>query len=136
MALPQLTDEQVQTWTRTQKDRWWLENVYRGDLPQLTITKVMTGYADVDNSGSITLGDVLTFGITASNAGSVPLTDVEVSDTMISPDSTTCAVLQPGGTCALTGTYTVAIADLQAGSVVNTATADSTEMAGVITPSP
>lgn len=97
------------------------------DLPQLTITKVMTGYADVDNSGSITLGDVLTFGITASNAGSVPLTDVEVSDTMISPDSTTCAVLQPGGTCALTGTYTVAIADLQAGSVVNTATADSTE---------
>ena len=97
------------------------------DLPQLTITKVMTGYADVDNSGSITLGDVLTFGITASNAGSVPLTDVVVSDTMISPDSTTCAVLQPGGTCALTGTYTVAIADLQAGSVVNTATADSTE---------
>jgi uncharacterized repeat protein (TIGR01451 family) len=97
------------------------------DLPQLTITKVMTGYADVDNSGSITLGDVLTFGITASNAGSVPLTDVVVSDTMISPDSTTCAVLQPGETCALTGTYTVAIADLQAGSVVNTATADSTE---------
>ena len=97
------------------------------ELPQLTITKVMTGYADVDNSGSITLGDVLTFEITATNAGSVPLTDVVVSDTMISPDSTTCAVLQPDETCALTGTYTVAIADVQAGSVVNTATADSTE---------
>jgi uncharacterized repeat protein (TIGR01451 family)/fimbrial isopeptide formation D2 family protein len=97
------------------------------ELPQLTITKVMTGYADVDNSGSITLGDVLTFEIIATNAGSVPLTDVVVSDTMISPDSTTCAVLQPDADCTLTGTYTVAIADVQAGSVVNTAAADSTE---------
>ena len=44
MALPQLTDEQVQTWTRTQKDRWWLENVYRGDLPQLTIRSAVTGF--------------------------------------------------------------------------------------------
>ena len=64
-------------------------------------------------------------GVTPSDT--TQLTDVVVSDTMISPDSTTCAVLQPGETCALTGTYTVAIADLQAGSVVNTATADSTE---------
>jgi len=44
MALPQLSDEQVQTWTRTQKDRWWLENVYRGDLPQLTIRSAVTGF--------------------------------------------------------------------------------------------
>lgn len=44
MALLQLTDEQVQTWTRTQKDRWWFENVYRGDLPQLTIRSAVTGF--------------------------------------------------------------------------------------------
>ena len=37
MALAQLTDEQTRTWTREQKDRWWFENVYRGDLPQLTL---------------------------------------------------------------------------------------------------
>src|SRR5467141_2203065 len=44
MALLQLTDEQVRTWTREQKDRWWLENVYRGDMPQLTIRSAVTGF--------------------------------------------------------------------------------------------
>ena len=44
MALAQLTDEQTRTWTREQKDRWWFENVYRGDLPQLTIRSGITGF--------------------------------------------------------------------------------------------
>lgn len=44
MALAHLTDEQTRTWTREGKDRWWLENVYRGDLPQLTIRSGLTGF--------------------------------------------------------------------------------------------
>jgi uncharacterized oligopeptide transporter (OPT) family protein len=44
MALAQLTDEQTRTWTREQKDRWWFENIYRGDLPQLTIRSGLTGF--------------------------------------------------------------------------------------------
>jgi uncharacterized oligopeptide transporter (OPT) family protein len=44
MALAQLTDEQTRTWTREQKDRWWFENVYRGDLPQLTLRSGLTGF--------------------------------------------------------------------------------------------
>ena len=44
MALQHLTDEQVRTWTREQKDRWWLENIYRGDMPQLTIRSAVTGF--------------------------------------------------------------------------------------------
>jgi OPT family oligopeptide transporter len=44
MALPQLTEEQIQTWTRAQKDRWWFENVYRGDVPQLTVRSALTGF--------------------------------------------------------------------------------------------
>jgi len=44
MALHQLTEEQTATWTRQQKDRWWLENVYRGDLPQLTFRSALTGF--------------------------------------------------------------------------------------------
>ncbi|MDQ3118401.1 MAG: OPT/YSL family transporter, partial [Verrucomicrobiota bacterium] len=44
MALAQLTDEQTRTWTREEKDRWWLENVYRGDLPQLTLRSGLTGF--------------------------------------------------------------------------------------------
>ncbi|HET7730034.1 MAG TPA: OPT family oligopeptide transporter [Usitatibacter sp.] len=44
MAIPQLTEEQVRGWTREQKDRWWLENVYRGDMPQLTLRSAITGF--------------------------------------------------------------------------------------------
>ncbi len=44
MALQHLDDEQIRTWTRTQKDRWWLENIYRGDMPQLTLRATATGF--------------------------------------------------------------------------------------------
>lgn len=44
MALLHLTDEQVQTWSREQKDRWWLENVFKGDMPQLTLRSALTGF--------------------------------------------------------------------------------------------
>ncbi len=44
MAIPHLTPEQIQTWTREQKDKWWLENVFRGNMPQLTIRSAITGF--------------------------------------------------------------------------------------------
>ncbi len=44
MAIKTLTDEQIRTWTREQKDRWWLENVYRGSMPQLTLRSAATGF--------------------------------------------------------------------------------------------
>jgi uncharacterized oligopeptide transporter (OPT) family protein len=43
MTIPQLTDEELRSWTLEQKDRWWLENVYKGDMPQLTIRSALTG---------------------------------------------------------------------------------------------
>ncbi|MCJ7453161.1 MAG: OPT/YSL family transporter, partial [Steroidobacteraceae bacterium] len=44
MALLQLTPEQISTWTREQKDRWWFTNVYRGDMAQLTLRSALTGF--------------------------------------------------------------------------------------------
>jgi uncharacterized oligopeptide transporter (OPT) family protein len=44
MALQQLSPEQVRDWTREQKDRWWFENVYRGNMPQLTLRSALTGF--------------------------------------------------------------------------------------------
>ena len=44
MAILNLTEEETRTWTRTQKDRWWFENVYRGDMPQLTFRSALTGF--------------------------------------------------------------------------------------------
>lgn len=44
MALLHLSDEQIATWTRGQKDKWWFENVYRGDMAQLTLRSALTGF--------------------------------------------------------------------------------------------
>jgi uncharacterized oligopeptide transporter (OPT) family protein len=41
--LPQLTPDQIREWSLEQKDRWWLENVYKGDMPQLTARAALTG---------------------------------------------------------------------------------------------
>ena len=43
MAIEQLSDEQVRTMSLPEKDRWWLENVWKGDMPQLTIRSAITG---------------------------------------------------------------------------------------------
>jgi len=44
MALIQLTEEQVRAWTRAQKDQWWFDQVFRGDMPQLTLRSGLTGF--------------------------------------------------------------------------------------------
>jgi OPT family oligopeptide transporter len=44
MAIKHLTDEQVREWSLEQKDRWWLENVFRGNMPQLTLRSALTGF--------------------------------------------------------------------------------------------
>jgi uncharacterized oligopeptide transporter (OPT) family protein len=44
MAIKQLTEEQIREWSVEQKDRWWFENVYRGNMPQLTLRAAVTGF--------------------------------------------------------------------------------------------
>lgn len=43
MAIHELTDEQIRQWSLEEKDRWWLTNVYRGAMPQLTLRSALTG---------------------------------------------------------------------------------------------
>ncbi len=44
MAIKSLSDEQIRTMSLEEKDRWWLANVFRGDMPQLTIRAALTGF--------------------------------------------------------------------------------------------
>lgn len=44
MSIQQLSDEQIREWSVEQKDRWWFENVFRGDMPQLTLRAALTGF--------------------------------------------------------------------------------------------
>jgi len=43
MAIQELTEQQIRTWTIEQKDRWWCDNIYKGDMPQLTLRSALTG---------------------------------------------------------------------------------------------
>ena len=42
MPIKQLTPEQIHTMSLEEKDTWWLANVYRGDMPQLTLRSAAT----------------------------------------------------------------------------------------------
>ncbi len=44
MALQQLSEEQIRGWSRAQKDQWWFDNIFRGDMPQLTLRSACTGF--------------------------------------------------------------------------------------------
>ncbi len=43
MAIHELSEQQIRDWSLEQKDRWWLANVFRGDMPQLTLRSAATG---------------------------------------------------------------------------------------------
>ncbi len=43
MAIKQLSPEEVQTMSLEEKDAWWLKNVFKGDMPQLTWRSAITG---------------------------------------------------------------------------------------------
>ncbi|PBJ81803.1 hypothetical protein CMZ84_14025 [Lysobacteraceae bacterium NML93-0399] len=97
--------------------------------PGMATNKALADNADEDGSGTVTLGDTLTYTITATNTGTVSLGNVEVRDDRITPSNLVCTNLAPGASCVLTGTYVVTQADVNAGQVVNTAVITTDEPA-------
>ncbi|MEU8386117.1 hypothetical protein, partial [Streptosporangium sp. NPDC048865] len=81
-------------------------------------------------------GQTVTYSYAVVNTGNATLTALSVVDTVFSgtgaPPVATCPVtsLAPGARTTCTGTYTVTQADIDAGSVVNTATASGVPPTG------
>ena len=69
--------------------------------PALDIVKTLTNNADGDGSGSVSIGDVLTYSIVATNSGNITQNNVDVTDNLITPNSNTCATVAVGATCCL-----------------------------------
>lgn len=100
------------------------ETTIRVPTPKMTLLKDAPTNDDDDGSGDISVGDTLTYKVVAHNVGTARLTEITVTDPLLTPDSVTCAgPIAPGGTCQLTGTYQVSADDLKAGQIINTASA-------------
>ena len=94
--------------------------------PSLTTDKALLSNGDADGSGDVSAGDTLTYRITVTNNGTANLTNVTVDDDLTGTVDAACAaLLAPGETCTLVGTYVVTADDVTAGSITNTATASS-----------
>jgi uncharacterized repeat protein (TIGR01451 family) len=88
--------------------------------------------SDVNGDFQIDLGDTIAWSFRLTNTGNVPLTGVGVSDPVAG--SVTCALstLPAGGqtTCTADAAHTITQDDVDAGSVVNTATGQATDSYG------
>ena len=104
------------------------ENVPVVADPSLSVVKSAPTHTDTDGDGDVTLGDTLTYTITATNDGNITLNNVVVSDVQVTPASETCATVLPAATCVLTGSHLVTQADVDAAEVVNTAQVISDEI--------
>ena len=100
--------------------------------PQIAVVKHAQLTTDANGNALADPGDKITYTFTVTNAGNVTLHDVSVTDPKAG--ATTCAAttLAPHAstTCTATATYTVTQADVDHGSVDNTATAHGTPPTG------
>ncbi|WP_188504109.1 DUF7507 domain-containing protein, partial [Parapedobacter pyrenivorans] len=91
--------------------------------PSFTLVKALTAInGDAATTSYSTIGDALEYTITVTNTGNVTLVNVNVTDPLTGLTET-IASLEPNGVETFTTTYTVTQADLDAGSVLNTAMA-------------
>ncbi|MET3962198.1 putative repeat protein (TIGR01451 family) [Marmoricola sp. OAE513] len=105
--------------------------------PALTIDKRVASISDANTNSRTDTGDKINYAFDVKNTGNVTLTSVSVADTLVAPAgpavTVTCpkTTLVPGEQMTCTASaYTVTAADMNAGSVRNSATATGTPPVG------
>jgi uncharacterized repeat protein (TIGR01451 family) len=98
--------------------------------PSLTITKS----ANTSAAFTITTGTNISYTITVKNTGNVTLTSGTIIDSKFKDFNNTFSLLAPGKSKDFTYTYTVTQDDVNAGNIVNTATASNIISARGINP--
>jgi hypothetical protein len=95
--------------------------------PSIELVKTGT-YQDLAPIGVYNAGDQITYTFAVTNTGNVPLTNVTVTDPLVTVMGTAIPVLNPGATNTtnFTATYTLTQANINAGTFTNIATATGT----------
>jgi len=89
-----------------------------------------TGSLEVGSDGKATPGDVISYTVTVTNTGNVTLTNVTVTDPLVTNLTCDKATLAPGEMATCTGRYSITQADIDRGKVDNTATGTGTPPSG------
>lgn len=104
------------------------ESIPLTQAPGLSIDKTAVLNNDaVEPNGVSNVGDTIQYTLTVENTGYVTLTNVQVTDPLLPSLSCSIASLAPDATEACSAVYSLTQSDIDAGSVYNTATADSEE---------
>ncbi len=93
-------------------------------VPAITLTKT------AGTPTGMTAGSTILYTFVVTNTGNVTLTTVGVSDPKVGPVTCPVATLAPGASTTCTKSYTLTQADVDAGTVNNTATATGTPPTG------
>ncbi|MDA8869880.1 hypothetical protein N9H93_00640 [Rhizobiaceae bacterium] len=103
-------------------------NVPLPAAPSIELVKTATL---VDGGDGAQVGDTIDYTFTVTNTGTVTLSDITITDTL-APVGGTLASLAPGVSDITTfsGSYALTQADIDAGTVSNSATANATDPAG------
>jgi uncharacterized repeat protein (TIGR01451 family) len=118
------------------------ESVTANASTPLPASATITVEKSVDPTSVSAAGQQVTYHFDVTNTGNVTLTNVAVRDTDFSgtgtPPNAPCqdTTLDPGDSTTCTGTYTVTVADVNAGKVTNTAVATGSPPTGAAVTSP
>ena len=98
----------------------------------LSLTKTAGTPSDANTNGRVDSGDTIAYTFRVTNTGAQTLTNVAVSDAKAGATSCPTTTLGPGAstTCTTTAPYVISQADVDAGSVQNTAAASGRNPAG------
>ncbi len=99
--------------------------------PMISILKTGT-FQDENGDGFSQPGETISYSFVITNTGNVTLTNVNVTDALVTVSGTPIPSLAPGesNSTAYTATYTITQADIDAGVLENTAIATGTDPSG------
>ena len=101
-------------------------------ISTLSLTKTAGTPTDTNTNSRVDAGDRIAYSFQVTNTGTTTISSIAITDAKVGATSCAATTLAPGAstTCTTTTAYTIIQADVDAGSVANTATATGANPSG------